>query len=114
MTEYTDVAFDNDTVRYLELSELLETITGEMTAIKERFRALGNGEHKAPSGVSVTVSAPNRSFNLPRATELLSEEQLALCTKDGYDAKKVRNFLAPALLEICMDPGNGELRVSVK
>jgi len=111
---YTDVAFDNDTRRYLELGDLLDSIVSEMSAIKERFRVLGKGTHESPSGVVVTVTAPNRSFNLPKATEMLSAEQLALCKQDGYDPKKVRRFLSPALLEMCMDPGTGELRVSVK
>lgn len=114
MSDYTDVAFDNDTRRFLELSELQETVTSEMAAIKERFRAMGVGEHAAANGVTVTVTNPNRSLNLPKATNMLTEEQLALSKKDGYDPKKVRMFLPPALLELCMDPGTGELRVNVK
>jgi len=113
-TDYTTVAFDNDARRYLELDELLESVTAEMAAIKERFRALGVGPHETPSGVLVTVTVPNRSFNLPKATTMLTEEQLGLCRKEGYDPKKVRQFIPPVLLETLMEPGTGELRVSVR
>ena len=114
MSDYTDVAFDNDARRYLELDDLLESVTAEMSAIKERFRILGLGAHETPSGVQVSVTPPNRTFNLPKATTMLSEEQLALCKREGYDPKKVRQFSPPVLLETLMEPGTGELRVSVK
>lgn len=114
MTEYDTVAFDNDARRYLELDELLSSVQEEMSAIKARFRTLGEGAHKAPCGVAVQVSPPNRSFNLTKAVGLLNDEQRELCKADGYDPKKVKGMLPPVVLEICMDPGKGDARVSVK
>ena len=114
MNAYPPEAFDADARRYLELDELLESVKDEMSAIKARLRALGEGAHEAPCGVHISVSKPNRSFSLPKAVALLNEEQLQLCKADGYDAKKVKNMLPPVLLEMCMDDGAGDLRVSVK
>lgn len=111
---YTQEEFDFDTQRYMELDEFVSEAQSEMNAIKARFRALGNGEHTAPSGVQVSVSPPNRSFNLDRAVALLNDEQKALCKADGFDPKKVKGMLPPVVLEVCMDPGKGDMRVSVK
>lgn len=111
---YTQDDFDADAQRYMELDEFLSEVQGEMAAIKTRFRALGEGSHKAPCGVAVSVTPPNRSFNLSKAVELLNDEQRELCKADGFDAKKVKNFLPPALLELVMEPGSGDARVSVK
>lgn len=114
MSEYTQEAFDADARRYLELADLAASISEEQAAIKARFRTLGQGDHKAPCGVAVSVTPPNRSFNLDKAVKMLNDDQRELAKADGYDAKKVKHFLAPALLEVCMDPGTGDLRVSVK
>lgn len=115
MTEtYPLEAFDRDVKRYLELDDTVQQYIAEMNAIKTRLRGLGEGPHEAPCGVHVTVSHPNRSFNLTRAVDMLNDEQRNLARADGYDAKKVKQFLPPALLEACMDPGSGELRVSIK
>lgn len=115
MTEtYPPEALDRDVKRYLELDDMVQQYLSEMTAIKTRLRDLGEGPHAAPCGVQVTVSHPNRSFNLTRAVDMLNEEQRSLARADGYDPKKVKQFLPPALLEACMDPGSGDLRVSIK
>lgn len=114
MPEYTPEQFDDDTRRYLDLAEVIEVATSEMSAIKARLRVLGTGAHESPSGVQVTVTAPNRSFSLTKAVALLNEEQLLLCKADGYDGKKVKSLLPPVLLDLCMEAGSGDARVSVK
>jgi hypothetical protein len=114
MTDYPIEAVDRDVRRLLELAQAAETIVSESNAIKARLRALGNGEHPTPCGATVTVTPPNRTFNLDRAVTMLNDEQRDLAKPDGYDAKKVKQFLPPTLLEQCMDPGTGDLRVSVK
>lgn len=111
---YTVDEFDADAQRYLELAEFVAEVNDEMTAIKRRFRDLGDGAHKAPCGVAVTVTPPNRSFNLTKAVALLNDHQRELCKTDGYDPKKVKGMLPPVVLEVCMDPGTGDARVSVK
>jgi hypothetical protein len=111
---YTTEEFDADAQRYMELAEFVAEVNDEMAAIKARFRTLGDGAHKAPSGVAVTVTPPNRSFNLDKAVGLLNDEQRALCKADGYDPKKVKGMLPPVVLDVCMEPGTGDARVSVK
>jgi hypothetical protein len=115
MTEnYPPEALDRDVKRYLELDDIVQQYLSEMNAIKARLRELGDGQWEAPCGVHVSVTQPNRSFNLTRAVDMLNDEQRTLARADGYDAKKVKQFLPPTLLEACMDPGSGELRVSIK
>lgn len=112
---YTPEEFDFDAQRYMELSEFLAEANDELTAIKARFRALGDGAHKAPCGVAVEVKPPNRTFNLDKAVALLNDQQkIASVADTAYDPKKVKAQLPPVLLELCMDPGSGEARVSVK
>lgn len=114
MTDYPPEAMDRDVRRYLELDDTVQQYLSEMNAIKARLRDLGDGQHEAPCGVHVSVTLPNRSFNLARAVGMLNDEQRDLARADGYDAKKVKNFLPPTLLEACMDAGSGDLRVAIK
>jgi hypothetical protein len=114
MTDYPPEALDRDVKRYLELDDTVQQYLSEMNAIKARLRDLGDGQHEAPCGVHVSVTLPNRSFNLARAVDMLNDEQRDLARADGYDAKKVKNFLPPTLLEACMDAGSGDLRVAIK
>ena len=113
-TDYPPAALDRDVKRYLELDDTVQQYLSEMNAIKARLRDLGDGQWEAPCGVHVSVTLPNRSFNLTRAVDMLNDEQRTLARADGYDAKKVKQFLPPTLLEACMDPGSGDLRVSIK
>ena len=114
MTDYTAEAFDADARRYLELDDVVQSALSEINAIKARFRGLGEGPHKAPCGVQVAVTAPNRAFNLVKAVDFLNDEQRDLARSNGYDSKKVKYFLPPALLDLCMEAGTGDLRVVVK
>lgn len=114
MTTYDTDAFDADARRYLELDELAASITEEQAAIKARFRTLGEGAHKAPCGVAVQVTQPNRSFDINKAVDLLNDEQRELCKATGYDARKVKSMLPPVLVEVCMKAGTGDMRVSVR
>lgn len=71
------------------------------------------GEHKY-GDVTVTVREPNRRFNLDKAVAMLTPEQLTMASTTIPDAKKVRSFLPPVLLEQCMDAGTGAPVVTVR
>jgi len=104
----TDTNLDALVARYLELADTIEQLATEQAAIKEQLRGLDVGKHVTSYGIAVTVSAPSRRFNPSAAKELLAPEVLELCKSDGYDAKKLKSFLSPVLLEQCMDAGSGD------
>jgi hypothetical protein len=114
MSDYPPEALDRDVKRYLELDAARQDITSEQAGIKARLRALGEGEWEAPCGIQVTVTPPNRSFDLATAVKLLPSEVLDQCVAEGYDPAKVKRFLPPALLDVAMLPGKGEARVVIK
>lgn len=106
---------DLDTLvsRYLDLKTEAEEIASQMEHVKEQLRTLGVGQHATASGVTVTVQAPARRFNAKTAEQILPAEVLELCKADGYDPKKLKNFLSPVLLDQCMDSGTGAPVVKV-
>lgn len=104
--------YDDDVRTFLDLTERIEKLTAEREAVKQRFRALGVGNHPSVNGITVQVTAPPRSFSLEKGWKLLTAEQQAVCMSP--DAKKVRAQLPPVLLDSCMDEGTGEPRVTVK
>lgn len=106
----TDI--DADVIRYLELGEQIEALQMQQAQIKARLRDLGPGKHEAVGGVVVQVTPPPRSFNLDRAWTMLTEEQRAAAV--APDPKKVKQQLPEVLIDACMDPGNGEARVTVR
>ena len=110
---YTDDEFDRDTKRYLQLEEIVTGIVTEQEAIKARIRTRGIGAHRTVSGIGVKITPPNRSFNLDTAVSMLDDGTLAQCHAEGYDAKKVRRFLTPDQTDKAMEPGRGQMRVSI-
>lgn len=97
--------------RYLDLKDEAEQIAGQMDTIKDQLRALGVGRHETNAGVTVTVQAPARRFNLDRAWALLTPEQQAVCVAPA--AAKVKAQLAPVVAETCYDAGTGAPTVKV-
>lgn len=106
-----DTNLDELVERYLDLKDRAEQIAEQMEAIKECFRVLGAGQHATTSGITITVQAPSRRFNLDRAWSLLTPEQQALCVAPA--AAKVKAQLAPVLAEQCYDAGTGQAIVKV-
>lgn len=97
---------------YVDIRARIERLTAQADNLKAQLRDLGVGKHEGPGGVVVTVAPPARRFNLDRAITMLTPEQLAVC--QGPVAAKVKGQLPPVLLEQCMDPGTGDLVVTVK
>lgn len=112
MTTQPTRTFDDDVTTYLELTEQIEELESQRAAVKARFIDRGVGQHASSSGVTVTVSAPSRRFNLDRAWAMLNSEQQSLCVSP--DASKVKGQLPGALLDECMDEGTGSPRVSIR
>jgi hypothetical protein len=97
--------------RYLDLKHESEEIASQMEHVKDQLRALGVGQHETAAGVTVTVQAPARRFNLDRAWSLLTPEQQAVCVAPA--AAKVKAQLAPIIAESCYDAGTGAPTVKV-
>lgn len=99
---------------WLDITDQIDALTAQRDVVKAQLRDLGLGEHVAANGTVVTVTAPSRRFNARTAQALLPAEVLELCRADGYDAKKLKEYLSPVLLERCMDAGTGDPIVRVK
>ncbi len=108
----TTTSHDTDVQRLLELQETRERIDAETAEIKTRLAAsLTPGSHGI-AGVTVTVSAPSRRFNVDKAWEALPESLRAVCVSP--DAKKIKANLAPTVVDAFMEPGVGNPVVKVQ
>ena len=105
-------SLDDDIATWLDLTERIEDLTSQRDAIKARLAGHGIGTHTTAAGVTVTVTAPPRKFNLDRAWSMLTEDQKDVCTSP--DATKVKRQLPGVLVEDCYDEGTGAPRVTVK
>lgn len=109
----TTTSIDDEVKLYLHLADQIAQLTAQQKQIKGRIASLGIGE--IPCSVAhVVVREPNRTFNTTKAADLLTPEQLDLCRVETYDAKRMKEFLPPVLLDTCMDPGKGDPVVVVK
>lgn len=111
-TDYPPEALDRDVKRYLELDELAKDIAVEQATIKTRLRALGDGSHQAPCGVSVSVT-PQRRFNAEHAMDVIPADLLPMVQTTVVDGKKVKALLPPALYEACQVE-TGDPRVVIR
>lgn len=105
-------SLDDDVNAYLDLTDRIEQLTAQRDTIKARLAAHGTGAHQTAFGVTVTVTAPPRRFNLERAWSMLTEDQKDVCTSP--DAAKVKKQLPGVLVDDCYDEGTGTPRVTVK
>lgn len=105
-------SLDDDVNAYLDLTERMEELESQRATIRARLAQRGTGTHTTTTGIKVTVTAPNRRFNLDRAWAMLTEDQKDVCT--SADPKKVKAQLPEVLLESCMDEGTGAPRVTIK
>lgn len=111
---YTPEDLDHDVKRFHELKNIRDDIEAEQSQILDRIRALGLGQHTTVSGVAFTISPPNRRFSVEKAVQLLPAETLEQCRAEGFDPAKIKRFLSPELLDMAMDEGRGEPRVSFR
>lgn len=72
--------------------------------LKARLRkVLVAGQRGYVDGQPAVTLQPNRRFNLDRAVGFLPAEVAERCRVHAYDPKQVKRFLAPAVLDLCMD-----------
>lgn len=112
MTTQPIRTLDDDVATWLDLTERIEELTSQRDAVKARLALHGIGTHTTAGGVTVTVGAPPRRFNLERAWSMLTEDQKDVCTSP--DAAKVKKQLPGVLVDDCYDEGTGAPRVTVK
>lgn len=103
---------DDDVATYLDLTERIEQLEQQRATIRARIAEHGPGSHATTHGVTVSITAPSRRFNIDRAWSLLNDDQKSICV--GPDPTKVKKQLPPVLLDECMDPGTGAPRVSIR
>lgn len=98
---------------YLDLQDQASQINERMAGIKAQIGdQVGVGGSLDINGVQVSVREPSRRFNLERAKDFLTDDQLALSL--SVDATKVKKFLSPVLLEQCMEAGTGASVVTIR
>lgn len=105
-------SLEDDVATYLEITERMEELGAQLAAVRHRLADRGVGTHETGAGIKVTVSAPNRTFNLEKAWSMLTDEQRSLC--QSRDAAKVKKQLPGVLVDECMEAGTGTPRVVVK
>lgn len=103
---------DNLVASYVSLTDQINQLTDALDGIKSQLRDLGPGEYRSSSGVTASVSAPSRRFDINTAWSLLTPEQQAVCV--APDASKVKSQLPEILLEQCYAAGAGAPRVVVR
>lgn len=96
---------DTDTARIVsklvDLNARIAEMTTEAEALKAELRNLPEGDH-AINGRAALRIIPNRRFDAAKGLELVPEPLREQCYTTAVDAKKVREFLAPALAETAM------------
>lgn len=96
---------DTDTARIVsrlvDLQAIIAEKTAEAEALKAELRSLPPGEHDI-AGKPVLRIIPNRRFDPAKALELVPESLRDQCYSNTLDSAKVKQYLAPALLDACM------------
>jgi len=88
--------------RLVELDGAIAELTAARDDVKERIRALGIGNY--PAGHYTIKVTPQRRFSLDKARELFDDGTLKPYALPGFDAKRFKAEVAPAIYEACMVP----------
>ena len=98
--------------RLVDLQERIADLTGQAEALKAELRtSLSTGDYTIDNRPIIRI-APTRRFDPLKAIELVPAELRPLCEKTEYDPAKIREYLAPALVESCMrETGKPQVRV---
>jgi hypothetical protein len=103
VTEYTPADLEADVRELVALEAQRAEIVAEADEIKARIRShLEVGAQVEVDGRQVLSIQPNRRLDVDAAVALLPAEVLPLVQTLTVDPKKVRQYLAPALVERCM------------
>jgi hypothetical protein len=98
---------DDDTFRLVrdlaDLNAHIAKLTADAEAIKTELRARCEaGDYVEDGGRTVLKIVPTRKFDVARALELVPEPLREACYTTAPDPAKVKEYLAPALVESCM------------
>lgn len=96
---------DLDTTRIVaklaELNARISDLTAEAESLKAELRSLPPGDHIIDGRPALRI-IPTRRFDPVKGLALLPPALHADCYTTALDAAKVKQFLAPALLETAM------------
>lgn len=96
---------DTDTARIVsrlvDLNARIADLTAEAEGLKAELRSLPEGDHVIDGRPALRI-IPNRRFDATKGLELVPEPLRAQCYSTSVDPAKVKEFLAPALLEQAM------------
>lgn len=110
-TAELDVDTANLVARLADLNAKIADLNTEAEAIKAELRSLTPGDYTHGGRPALRVVATRR-FDPVKGFELVPEALRPNCYTQEIDAKKVKEYLAPALLEACMVE-SGKPRVTV-
>jgi hypothetical protein len=98
-------ALDTDTARIVaklaDINARIADLTSEAEGLKAELRNLPAGDHLV-DGRPVLRIIPNRRFDVEKALTLVPEPLRDNCYTTAVDPAKVKEYLAPALVEMAM------------
>lgn len=96
---------DTDTARLVarlaEIQTQVADLNAEAEALKAELRDLPAGDHEIDGRPALRI-IPNRRFDPERALQLVPEPLREECYSRVVDAKKVKEYLAPAVADTAM------------
>lgn len=113
MTDTTQL--DTDTARLVaslaDLNAQIADLTERAEVLKAELRALPPADYTIDGRPALRIT-PTRRFDPEKGLQLVPEDLRESCYSKVVDAKKVREYLAPALADACMvDAGKPKVTV---
>lgn len=98
-------ALDADTGRIVahlaDINARIADLTSQAEALKAELRALPPADYDIDGRPALRIT-PTRRFDPAKGLELVPEALRDQCYSTVVDAAKVREYLAPALVDACM------------
>lgn len=114
MTTANPTELDVDTARLVshlvDLNAKIADLNAQAEAVKAELRNLAPGDYSIHGQPTLRI-IPNRRFDAAKALEYVADPLREQCYVQTIDAKKVREFLPPAVADLCMVE-SGKPRVS--
>lgn len=111
----TTTELDADRARIVaalaDLNDKIATLNADAEALKAELRNLPAGDYLLDGRPALRI-VTSRRFDADKALELVPEPLRPECYTTAVDPKKVREYLAPALVDACMVT-SGKPRVTV-
>lgn len=110
-THELDVDTGRVVSRLVDLNAKIAELTAEAEGLKAELRGLHPGDYNLNGRPALRVAATRR-FDATKGLELVPEPLREQCYSTTVDAKKVKEYLAPALVDTCMvEVGKPQVRV---